>query len=89
MIVEYKTTNMTYKLTVARDGQVRIKMPEDFSEERDGEILQKLKDISVKVKADAHGKSLRGKIRGNKGEKFLKSITMYSDGKKEKHTYVL
>lgn len=81
--VTYNTTTK-HRLTVARDGQVRIKVAKD-TPDRDAEyIIAVLIVVAGKALEQDVGQSLRGSVsRDNK----YNDITLYTDSKRAHHTF--
>jgi len=76
--------NTVHKLTVARDGKVRIKVAKGSSPEETQRIVAGFTKVSKKASA-LHMGTLRGKVNpGVEGN----TITLYTDSKKEHVSFV-
>jgi hypothetical protein len=74
-----------HRLTVCRDGSVRIKVAKDVSEDEASFIVTSFAKVAEQA-LKLNSSTLRGHV--NKEDKFG-TITLYTDSKKESYTYKL
>ncbi len=82
-IIVIRDKNKTHKLTVASDGNIRIKIAIGTSNEDANRIIEGFVNVAVEAQ-QLNETTLRGKINLNKNHD---SITLYTDSKNKHFTY--